>query len=210
MVTQKVSFDLGAVATPPPSFQTSTNHTNKPNYEVGEAYLTVFIELDSYPTETGFRVEAINGLNDEFDDTASSPRALVFAVYPGTFGPENAQSKVQVNVSLPFSCRHFRFTMTDNEHDGLQPPAYYEAWLGQRNSGTLVARGGAFFLEDPHDFFIPDFYFNSTSIPILSPCPTSQPVVHIGVTSVSSASHPFSVLSQIVAIGWLILAFYRV
>jgi Trypsin len=128
-------------------------------------YLTVFISLDDYPTETGFLVEDLDGT---VDDSESLP--LLYACYPGTFSLDMARKEVQLNVPLPASVKSIRFTMTDNEHDGLEPPAFYELWLGPRSNGTLLAEGGVFYLEDRHQISIPEVQgFRSTHVPSSSP-----------------------------------------
>jgi hypothetical protein len=208
MGARVISFVLGTLPTPSPSVPMPVYQTSKPVDVAGEPYLSVVIELDSYPMETGFRVEAIN---DTSDAAVSSAPNLIYEMYPGSFGPEKAHSEVQVNVSLPVSYRRFRFTMTDNEHDGLEPPAFYEAWLGPRNnSGTLIARGGVFFLEDPHEFSVPESHREETKTPTSSPSPTRQPVVRSAISSGSTFYSPLSLQqAPIISLVWLILMVYR-
>lgn len=112
-------------------------------------FLTVTIQLDEFPTETGYFVEAL------FAESVQ----LVAAIYPGTyFGPEMASSLVREQVYLLESGsqpEQYRFTMTDNEHDGLGP-GFYQVWLGAETDGILLFEGGDFFLEDVHTFDAPD------------------------------------------------------
>jgi Trypsin len=152
-------FTLGSY---PASAPKPINPTAQPTPQPKESmYLTVFIALDDYPTETGFLVEDLDGT---VDDSESLP--LLFACYPGTFSSDMARKEVQLNVPLPTSVRSIRFTMTDNEHDGLEPPAFYELWLGPRSNGTLVAEGGDFYLEDRHQISIPEVQgFRKTHVP---------------------------------------------
>jgi Trypsin len=155
-------FALGSQLTSAPS---GLNPTEQPTQPKDSMYLTVFIALDDYPTETGFLVEDLDGT---VDDSESLP--LLYACYPGTFSSDMAWKEVQLNVPLPTSVRSIRFTMTDNEHDGLEPPAFYELWLGPRSNGTLVAEGGVFYLEDRHQISIPEVQgFRSTNVPSSSP-----------------------------------------
>lgn len=156
-------FTLGSRLTSAPS---TLNPTKQPTPQPeGSIYLTVFIALDDYPTETGFLMEDLDGT---VDDSQSLP--LLYACYPGTFGADMARKDVQLTVPLPTAVDRIRFTMTDNEHDGLEPPAFYELWLGPQSTGTLLAEGGVFYLEDRHQLTIPAAQvFRNTLAPSSSP-----------------------------------------
>ena len=62
--------------------------------------------------------------------------------------------KVVLLPTGPEIQRYYRFTMTDNEHDGLTP-GMYQVWFGLPEVGQMLIEGGDFFLEDPHIFQIP-------------------------------------------------------
>jgi hypothetical protein len=68
-------------------------------------------------------------------------------------------------LALSDQPERYRFTMIDNEHDGLSP-GYYQVWLGPEEEDTILFEGGVFFLEDVHIFEIP---------PLPSPSPTRSP-----------------------------------
>jgi len=112
--------------------------------ELTRPFLTVVIQLDEFPTETGYSLEGL------FLDGSR----LVAAVYPGVFGPEMANRLVTNKVYLLDAGAQpdkYRFTMTDNEHDGLIP-GFYQVWLGDEEEGIMLFEGGNFFLEDVHTF----------------------------------------------------------
>jgi hypothetical protein len=156
-------FTLGSHLTSAPD---TLNPTEQPTQLEGSTYLTVFISLDDYPTETGFLVEDLPV--GAVDESESLP--LLYACYPGTFGADMARREVQVAVPLPISAKRVLFTMTDNEHDGLEPPAFYELWLGPRSTGTFLAQGGVFYLEDRHEISIPGSQdVRNTHMPSSSP-----------------------------------------
>lgn len=169
--TLAVTFAVGDV---PSANPTEPPHTSHPTEAPQTPYLTVFVALDKFPTETGFLVEALIG-----DGSATEPTpTLVDAVYPGTFAQNQAHEQIERVVplwSMIQQTRHFRFTMTDNEQDGLEPPAFYEVWLGPRGNGTgkLIARGGVFFIEDRTDFVVPSWVDSKT--PQANPSPTFIP-----------------------------------
>jgi Trypsin len=166
-------FTLGSQLTSAPS---TLNPTQQPTQPKDSRYLTVFIALDAYPTETGFLVEDLDGT---VDDSESLP--LLYVCYPGTFSSDMAQMEVQRTVPLPASVTSIRFTMTDNEHDGLEPPAFYELWLGPRSNGTLLAEGGVFYLEDRHQISIPEVQsFRNTQVPSFSPSVVAEASTSFG------------------------------
>jgi secreted trypsin-like serine protease len=140
-----------------PSPTSSAQTTSSPT--VSPPFLTVVIQLDEYPTETGYLVEALFAEDDI---------RLVAAVYAGSFGQEMANKLVVEQVDLLASSdqpERYRFTMIDNEHDGLSP-GYYQVWLGPEEEDTMLFEGGVFFLEDVHIFEVP-------ALP--SPSPTRSP-----------------------------------
>jgi hypothetical protein len=137
------SYEL-TIGTPPtvmPTVETST-----PFSDESLAYLTIVIKFDDHPQNIGFFLENIND-----DDT----RELIHTVYPGTFGGRQGRQEVLERVYLlppgP-EIQKYRFTMTDNEGDGLYPIGRYEAWLGPRHTGEWLFRGGKFYLEAVHTF----------------------------------------------------------
>jgi Trypsin len=162
MGTRTYQFTLGSHLTSAPG---TLNPTEQPTQPEGSTYLTVFISLDDYPKETGFLVE---DLPDSAADESES-LSLLYACYPGTFGADMAKKGVQLTVPLRTSAKRVLFTMTDNEHDGLEPPSFYEVWIGPRSSGALVAQGGVFYLEDRHEISIPSHDFRNTYMPSSSP-----------------------------------------
>jgi len=120
------------------------------NTIVSNLFLTVLIQLDEYPTETGFLVDV---------ETKDGHLERVYNRYPGSFGTALAGHLVEERVDLlsavSLEPTRYRFTMTDNEHDGLDPPGHYQVWLGNSASGTLLFEGSEFHLEDVHWFAIP-------------------------------------------------------
>jgi hypothetical protein len=155
---------VGTIPTPSPTESSSPTSSAQPTSSptVARPFLTVLIQLDEFPTETGYLVEAIFAEDDI---------RLVAAVYTGSFRQDMANKMIVEQVDLLATSNQperYRFTMTDNEHDGLSP-GYYQVWLGPEGDGMMLFEGGIFFLEDIHIFEVP----LPATLP--SPSPTRSP-----------------------------------
>lgn len=148
--TKAYAFVVGTFPTSSPTESPSPTSSAQPTPSptLSRPFLTVVIQLDDFSTETGYLVEALFAEDDI---------RLVAAVYPGSFGQEMANKLVVEQVDLLVISdqpERYRFTMTDNEHDGLSP-GFYKVWLGPEGEGMLLFEGGIFFLEDVHIFEVP-------------------------------------------------------
>jgi kallikrein len=153
------------IGTPPAVVPAVEVETAPPSSDESRPYLTIVIHFDNHPENTGFFLEKINN-----DDT----RDLIQTVYPGAFGRFLERQKVTERVYLlppAPEIQKYRFTMTDNEGNGLYPTGRYEAWLGNRHTGELLFQGGKFYLEAVHTF---ELEANFVFLPITL-APTESP-----------------------------------
>jgi hypothetical protein len=158
------TFVVGTIPTPSPTESLSPTSSVQPTSSptASRPFLTVVIQLDDFSTETGYLVEALFAEDDI---------RLVAAVYAGSFKQEMANKLIVEQVDLLATSdqpERYRFTMIDNEHDGLSP-GYYQVWLGPEEEGIMLFEGGIFFLEDVHIFEAP----LQPALP--SPSPTRAP-----------------------------------
>jgi hypothetical protein len=162
----EIPFTVGKpLSFPSPSMApSSATMTERP-------YLTIDLQFDEYPLETGFLVETRT--NGKWDTIA--------AVYPGTFEQSEAGTNRTVRVDLlPYAttAREYRFIMTDNESDGMAP-GFYKVYLGNVDSRNELFSGGDFYLQDVHSFVVPARTSVSTSNVFLQSPNFSQPILSI-------------------------------
>ena len=123
-------FVAGRLPTAAPTLSPPPTRTVFPSSAptVTRPFVTVSIDFDRYASETGWQLERIQ-VKDSVDTSATikntnDPDWLLLAVrYPGDYaGIADGESRVEtVNLPLPIpgKIQTYRFTMTDNEGDGL-------------------------------------------------------------------------------------------
>jgi secreted trypsin-like serine protease len=130
----------------------SDANTQVTETSAGVPYISVSIQLDEYPTETGFILQAL--------DVSNTTTSILHVKSPGYFNQSMANALVEEQLDLlPLTSQMqlYKWIMTDNEHDGLTGGGWYKVWLGDRLDGEFLFRGRDFFLEDEHYFTIPVF-----------------------------------------------------
>jgi hypothetical protein len=168
-IVQRFDFVTGGLPTSAPSQSPAPSATFMPSSAptMTRPFITLVIMLDDLPEETGWILEALVDEND--------PR-IVEIVYPGTYNQSNTRIEEEIELILPGSQPiQYRFTMTDNERNGLcceNGQGFYQVWRGPAvdGEGALLFEGGEFFLEDVHTFFDTE---SSTLAPVVSP--TTEP-----------------------------------
>lgn len=112
-------------------------------------FVSLSIQFDKYPQETGWRLELL--LND--NDNGEYYQVLQ-QVYPGTYANYTEEERVEIDISILSSVPEtYKFTMTDNERDGLccgVGIGEYELWMGER----LITKGASFQWEDSTVFVV--------------------------------------------------------
>ena len=106
----------------------------------------VVIKFDDYSGETGWRIEALHD-NGETE--------ILEEEFPGTY--EDMTSISEAVRLLPATPMTYRFTMTDNEANGICckfGEGSYELWLGEPGEGELLVRGQDFVWEIAHEFVV--------------------------------------------------------
>jgi secreted trypsin-like serine protease len=111
-------------------------------------FVSLSIQFDKYPQETGWRLELL--LNDDNGEYYQ----VLQQVYPGTYANYTEEERVKIDISILSSVPEtYKFTMTDNERDGLccgVGIGEYELWMGER----LITKGASFQWEDSTVFVV--------------------------------------------------------
>jgi hypothetical protein len=111
-------------------------------------FVSLSIQFDKYPQETGWRLELLlNDNNGEYYQVLQQ-------VYPGTYANYTEEERVKIDISILSSVPEtYKFTMTDNERDGLccgVGIGEYELWMGER----LITKGASFQWEESTVFVV--------------------------------------------------------
>lgn len=142
-------FTVGVPPTPQPTQTPQPSATVFPSSAptITRPYITIRIRFDRHPSETGWFLEALSTSDEE-------PEVLA-ARYPGDyqrFQQGDVHTEV-VNLLLPSpTTTTYRFTMTDNEGDGMCCGGYAQVF---DESNNLLFNFSTFFLEDMRTFAAP-------------------------------------------------------
>jgi len=185
--TLAFDFVLGTLPTTSPTATPAPTLTLPPSMAptVTPPLVWVVINFDDRPGETGWRIEALyeNGDTETLEE-----------VYPGTY--EDMASISEPVYLLPETPMTYRFTLTDNEANGICCAfgrGSYELWLGHAGvSGLLLVKGQDLVWEISHEFIIERTSDGSYTIPI---------------TGTSSAAYCGSLLAAFLCTAFTLLIF---
>jgi len=147
--TLAFDFVLGTLPTASPTATPAPTLTLPPSMAptVTPPLVWVVINFDDRPGETGWRIEVLY----ENGDTETLQE-----VFPGTY--EDMASTSEPFLLLPETPMTYRFTLTDNEADGICcdfGQGSYELWLGDTGSaGLVLAKGQDLVWEISHEFVV--------------------------------------------------------
>eukprot|EP00544_Gedaniella_sp_CCMP2646_P007942 CAMPEP_0202483296 /NCGR_PEP_ID=MMETSP1361-20130828/2567_1 /ASSEMBLY_ACC=CAM_ASM_000849 /TAXON_ID=210615 /ORGANISM="Staurosira complex sp., Strain CCMP2646" /LENGTH=572 /DNA_ID=CAMNT_0049111489 /DNA_START=383 /DNA_END=2098 /DNA_ORIENTATION=- len=112
-------------------------------------FVSLYIQFDKYPQETGWRLELL------LDDNDNGEYQVLQQVYPGTYANYTEEERIKIDISILKSSvpETYKFTMTDNERDGLccgVGIGEYELWMGNK----LITKGASFQWEESTVFVV--------------------------------------------------------
>lgn len=163
---QVVQFQVVRPPTPSPTISAAPSVSPAPTSSRGAAPITVFIQFDEFPSETGWRLTCDGVIQRD--------------VMPGTYAAKLGNVTETVFVEGGADCL---FTITDTIGDGLCcffGAGGYSIFLGEDTTGILVGEGGDFGSQD-------SVIFSAVRRePTISPAPTitAQPTGMVPITIV--------------------------
>ncbi|KAL7577527.1 hypothetical protein ACA910_015063 [Epithemia clementina (nom. ined.)] len=175
-----------------------------------EQSVSLRIQLDDYPTETGFYFQAkivrdhsYSRSNTATDATDEYQWVTIAEVFPGTFTERNATDQRSLYLLESPVALEYKFVITDNEHDG-GPKTY--VWFEDDNRGEkeiLVVDDGSFFLERPY-FFPPPPPVLTTGM--TKPLPPTDAPAAIESSSSSTRARHTPRLGIIICLSWFLIS----
>lgn len=144
-------FTVGRLPTQSPTMTPAPSSTSEPSVQPSSTrpFISIQIVFDEYPQHTGWIVEAL--LDNEV--------LLIDVRYPGFYRKFSAGTSFTERVELlPYNSSgpiQYRFTMTDNENNGLccaNGSGSARVYMGDVSEKTLLFEFTKFFLEDERLF----------------------------------------------------------
>ena len=147
-----ISYDLvlGTIESSSPTVTPAPTNTVAPSVAptMEPPFVTVDITLDAFPEETGWLVEAL---------LENGAQQVLQQVYPGTYNNSTVSVNEQVNL-LPVMPMTYRFTISDNEGDGIccvgGINGSYHLFFGSPEEDKVLAEGADFVWTESVEFTV--------------------------------------------------------
>jgi trypsin len=190
-------FLLGELETSAPTLTPAPTTTVPPSAAptMTPPFVTIVIIFDSYPEETGWFLEAL------FD---SGEAEVLKQVY--TYNDTTTSREIEEVYLLSTMPMTYRFTMTDNEQDGLccasKVDGSYTLYLGSPEDKVVLGEGAEFVWEESHVFTVTangTAENATTTTPPKSPTTASQPTAPQPAAASQPTARPPSAFAPIMA-----------